>query len=180
MLLHGTAPSKTRGSFVAAALSTLQLFINEYVANCTQKSDFDLRQFAREKTAIYVLLPDDRETYHKLASLLVQQIYTSLVELSRQEGGELKIRMNFVLDEFANFTKIDIFQSMLTVSRGRNIRFIICLQSFAQIEEKYGKEVAQNIIDNCALIYLKTGNVDTATKISERLRNLYSTKLWRK
>ena len=60
MLLHGTAPSKTRGSFVAAALSTLQLFINEYVANCTQKSDFDLRQFAREKTAIYVLLPDDR------------------------------------------------------------------------------------------------------------------------
>ena len=117
MLLHGTAPSKTRGSFVAAALSTLQLFINEYVANCTQRSDFDLRQFAREKTAIYVLLPDDRETYHKLASLLVQQIYTSLVELSRQEGGELQIRMNFVLDEFANFTKIDTFQSMLTVSR---------------------------------------------------------------
>ncbi len=112
MLLHGTAPSKTRGSFVAAALSTLQLFINEYVANCTQKSDFDLRQFAREKTAIYVLLPDDRETYHKLASLLVQQIYTSLVELSRQEGGELQIRMNFVLDEFANFTKIDTFQSI--------------------------------------------------------------------
>lgn len=58
---------------------------------------------------------------------------------------------------------------MLTVSRGRNIRFIICLQSFAQIEEKYGKEGAQNIIDNCALIYLKTGNVDTASKISERL-----------
>lgn len=102
---------------MAAALSTLQLFINEYVANCIQKSDFDLRQFAREKTAIYVLLSDDRETYHKLASLLVQQIYTSLVELSRQEGGELQIRMNFVLDEFANFTKIDIFQSMLTVSR---------------------------------------------------------------
>jgi len=54
----------------------------------------------------------------------------------------------------------------------------VCLQSFAQIEEKYGKEGAQNIIDNCALIYLKTGNVDTATKISERLRNLYSSKLW--
>lgn len=62
----GTAPSKTRGSFVAAALSTLQMFINEYVANNTQKSDFDLRNFAKKKTAIYVLLPDDRETYHKL------------------------------------------------------------------------------------------------------------------
>ncbi|MGN1330181.1 MAG: TraM recognition domain-containing protein [Clostridia bacterium] len=37
--------------------------------------------------------------------------------ISRKEGGELKIRMNFILDEFANFTKIETFQSMLTVSR---------------------------------------------------------------
>ena len=50
-------------------------------------------------------------------SLLVQQIYTSLVAISRKEGGELKIRMNFILDEFANFTKIETFQGMLTVSR---------------------------------------------------------------
>lgn len=156
MLLLGTAPSKTKGSFVASALSSLQIFINEYVANNTQKSDFDLRDFASKKTVIYLLLPDDRDTYHKLASLIVQQIYTSLVDTSRKEGGELNIRMNFILDEFANFTKIDTFQSMLTVSRGRNIRFMICLQSFAQIEERYGKEGAQNIMDNTSYIYLKT------------------------
>ena len=77
--------------------------------------------------------------------------------------------MNFILDEFANFTKIEAFQSMLTVSRGRNIRFVICLQSFAQIEERYGKEGAQNIMDNTAWIYLKTSNIDTATKVSDRL-----------
>lgn len=47
--------------------------------------------------------------------------------------------MNFILDEFANFTKIDTFQSMLTVSRGRNCRFVIALQSFGQLEEKYRK-----------------------------------------
>ena len=145
------------------------MFINEYVASNTQKSDFNLRDFANKKTAIYILLPDDRETYHKLGSLLIRQLYTALVEASRKDGGELKIRMNFILDEFANFTKIDTFQSMLTVSRGRNIRFIICLQSFAQIEERYGKEGAQNIMDNCSWIYLKTGNIDTASKISDRL-----------
>ena len=66
MQLNGTAPSKTRGSFVAAALSRLQMFINEYVASNTQKSDFNLRDFANNKTAIYILLPDDRKTYHKL------------------------------------------------------------------------------------------------------------------
>ena len=86
--------------------------------------------------------------------------------------------MNFILDEFANFTKIETFQSMLTVSRSRNCRFVIALQSFAQLEEKYGKEGAQNILDNCVWIYLKSSNIDTATKISDKLRNLYSTKLW--
>lgn len=145
------------------------MFINEYVANNIQKSDFNLRDFAKKKTAIYVLLPDDRETYHKLGSILIQQLYTALVETSREEGGELNIRMNFILDEFANFTKIDTFQSMLTVSRGRNIRFVICLQSFAQIEDRYGKEGAQNIMDNCVWMYLKTSNIDTATKVSDKL-----------
>lgn len=59
------------------------------------------------------------------------------MDISRQEGGELPIRMNFILDEFANFTKIETFESMLTVSRSRNCRFTIALQSFAQLEEKY-------------------------------------------
>ncbi len=62
----GTAPSKTRGSFVAAALSTLQMFVSEYVADTIQKSDFDLRDFATKKTVIYILLSDDKLTYHKL------------------------------------------------------------------------------------------------------------------
>lgn len=77
--------------------------------------------------------------------------------------------MNFILDEFANFTKIDTFQSMLTVSRGRNCRFMIALQSFAQLEEKYGKEGAQNILDNGMLMYLKSNSIETATKISDKL-----------
>lgn len=66
----GTAPSKTRGSFVAAALSTLQMFINEYVADTIQKSDFDLRDFATKKTVIYILLSDDKLTYHKLRKFI--------------------------------------------------------------------------------------------------------------
>lgn len=61
------------------------------------------------------------------------------MDTSRELGGELPIRMNFILDEFANFTKIETFQSMLTVSRSRNCRFVIALQSFGQLEEKYRK-----------------------------------------
>lgn len=66
----GTAPSKTRGSFVAAALSTLQMFVDDYVADTIQKSDFDLRDFTNKKTAIYILLSDDKLTYHKLRKFI--------------------------------------------------------------------------------------------------------------
>lgn len=46
------------------------MFIDEYVANNIQSSDFDLRNFAKKKTAMYILLPDDRETYHKLRKFI--------------------------------------------------------------------------------------------------------------
>ena len=54
-------------------------------------------------------------------------------------GGELPIRMNFILDEFANFTKIDTFESMLTVSRSRNCRFVVALQNLDQISRQIWK-----------------------------------------
>ena len=43
------------------------------------------------------------------------------------------------------------------------------LQSFSQLDNVYGKDVAQIILDNCGLIYLKTNTQDTAEQISKRL-----------
>ena len=52
---------------------------------------------------------------------------------------------------------------MMTVSAGRRIRFNMFLQSFVQLEEKYGKEIAENIRDNSAVwMYLKTASNETA------------------
>lgn len=73
---------------------------------------------------------------------------------------------------FGNFSTIPAFSNMLTVGGGRKIRFHIFLQSFSQLDLKYSKEGAENILDNCQTwIYLKTANVDTATKIMKKLGN---------
>ena len=59
---------------------------------------------------------------------------------------------------------------MLTVSGGRRIRFNLFLQSFSQLENKYGREIAENIRDNCQTwIYLKTASNETASIISKKL-----------
>ena len=44
------------------------MFVDEYVANNIQTSDFDINNFGNKKTAIYILLPDDRDTYHRPVS----------------------------------------------------------------------------------------------------------------
>ena len=174
------APERTRGSFFTSALTTLRLFSSENVYSMTNSSDFDLRDTGNKKRIIYIILPDNKLTYYSLASLLVNQQYTALVESADSRGGELINRVNFVLDEFGNFTNINGFSNMLTVGGGRKIRFNIFLQSFAQLEQRYGKENAENILDNCQTwIYLKTASPETATKIMKKLGN-YTTSSYSK
>jgi len=164
------APEKTRGSFFTSALATLRLFTSDSVYAMTSDSDFSLKDTGRKKRVIYIVLPDENTTYYPLASLFVNQQYTSLVEVADSRGGELQNRTNFVLDEFGNFTTIPAFSNMLTVGGGRKIRFNIFLQSFSQLEQKYTREGAENILDNCQTwIYLKTANTETATKIMKKL-----------
>lgn len=164
------APEKTRSSFFTSALATLRLFTSKSIYTMANDSDFKLNDIGKKSCIRYIILPDERTTFYNLATLFVSQQYQALVNLADSRGGKLKIRNNFILEEFGNFTKISNFENMLTVSRGRNIRFSIFIQSFSQLETKYSKMVAQNIMDNTQVwIYLRTSSYDTANIISKKL-----------
>jgi len=166
------APSKTRGSFYTSALTTLRLFTNPLIHQMTNKSDLKLEDFGDKKQVIFMILPDEKSTYYSLASLLVNQTYMQLVKNADSRGGRLKRRMNFVLDEFGNFVKIPDFANKLTVGGGRGIRFNLFIQSFMQLDEKYGKEVAGTIKSNCETwIYLQADDLTTLEEISKKLGN---------
>ena len=94
------APSKTRASFFTSALATLSIFMDDYVASMISESEIDLNKFNEEKSVLYMILPDEKTTFYGLCSLFVNQVYTKLVELADSKGGRLKIRTNFILDEF--------------------------------------------------------------------------------
>lgn len=164
------APERTRGSFFTSALATLRLFTSKSTYTMTCKSDFELTDIGKEKVAVYIILPDEKTTYYPIASLFVYQCYVALANFADEMGGELPVRANFILDEFGNFTPIPAYSNMMTVSAGRRIRFNMFLQSFVQLEEKYGKEVAENIRDNSAMwLYLKTASNETASVISKKI-----------
>jgi type IV secretion system protein VirD4 len=164
------APSRTRGSFFTAALTTLRLFTNENIHSQTGASDFVPADTGSRKRVIFIILPDEKVTFYSLASLFVHQHYVALTEAADERGGRLKIRVNFLLDEFGNFTEIPAFPNLLTVGGGRGMRFNLFVQSISQIEHKYGREQAATVTDNChCWIYLKTANVETAAQIAKKL-----------
>lgn len=165
------APSKTRGSFFTAALTTLRLFTNPYICDMTSSSDFKIEDLS-EKSALFIILPDEKVTYYSLASLFVNQAYEKIVKVADERGGRLKSRINFNLDEFGNFMPIPAFETKLTVGGGRGIRFNLYLQDFAQLEAKYGRETYPTIISNCHVwIYLHSEGPETQKLISEKLGN---------
>ncbi len=166
------APSRTRGSFFTAALTTLRLFTNPLIYSMTCKTDFDKNKTGINKRAIFIILPDEKETYYTLASLFISQHYESLVQIADKNGGRLKRRVNFNVDEFGNFAVIPAFGSKLTVGGGRGIRFNLFLQSFAQLSEKYGEHIPKTIKANCQCwIYLKSDDLETLEEISKKLGN---------
>jgi type IV secretion system protein VirD4 len=172
LAISEVAPSKTRGSFYTSALTTLRLFTNPLIHQMTNTSDLKLEDFGDKKQVVYMILPDEKSTYYSLASLFVNQTYMQLVRNADSRGGRLKRRINFCLDEFGNFVKIPDFANKLTVGGGRGIRFNLFLQSFMQLDEKYGKETAGTIKSNCETwIYLQADDLTTLEEISKKLGN---------
>ena len=164
------AHAKTRSSFYTSALTTLKLFTNLNINSITSDTTINLKDIGRKKVALFIILPDEKETYYSIASLFVHQLYVSLVAQADKLGGKLRQRVNFLLDEFGNFTKIPNMASKLTVAGSRNIRFNLFIQSFKQLEEKYGKEVASIIRYNCEnWIYLQTDDMETLEELAKRL-----------
>ena len=164
------AHAKTRSSFYTSALTTLKLFTNLNINSITSDTTINLKDIGRKKVALFIILPDEKETYYSIASLFVHQLYVSLVAQADKLGGKLRQRVNFLLEEFGNFTKIPNMASKLTVAGSRNIRFNLFIQSFKQLEEKYGKEVASIIRYNCEnWIYLQTDDMETLEELAKRL-----------
>lgn len=168
--ISDVAPTRTRGSFYTSALTTLRLFTSKSIYNITCKSDFSLTDVGEKKQAMFIILPDEKTTFYPIASLIVSQQYELLSQMADKRGGRLKQRVNFILEEFGNFTPITDMTAKLTVSAGRGMRWNFYVQGFDQLEEKYDKNVANTIKSNCHIwVYLQADDEETLKAISDKL-----------
>lgn len=165
-----SASDNTYKSITAVFGEKMNLFDDINVANVTCSSDFEFNILGKEPTALYVIVSDEDKTYFTLVTIIVGLLYRDLVKLANStEKKKLPYEIDFILDEFANCPPLADIEAIVSVARSRGMHFHFFIQSFSQLDNVYGKEVAQIILDNCGLIYLKTNTQDTAEAISKRL-----------
>ncbi len=168
-----SAPDKQRGSYMSSVAEKLQLFTDRGVCSMTSgKSDIAISEADERPTAIFLLLPDEKQNRHGLGSLFISEAYKRLVEKAIANGGALKRTMYFIMDEYGNMPKIDGVEGMFTVGRSRGIIQIPVIQSYSQIIAKYGTETANTIFGNCNIeIFVGAKDEDTCKRFSEKLGN---------
>lgn len=175
MNLHDfiNAPEQTRQSIKKVMSTKINLLtMNEQIMRMTSKSSFELNDLGQKKMAIYLIVHDEKKTYYPLVTLFIKQLYETIINEARGNKGRLPIPVNILVDEFGNCPAFKDVQSMLTAGRSRGVRFTFAIQDTAQLEDIYGKAVAQTIQNNCSnTVYLLGSQPETLKNFSSMCGN---------
>lgn len=162
------APNTTR-SYLGVLQSRISIFQDAGINYATSYSDMRFDDFTDQPTVLFIKVPDEKESRHSIATMCISQIYKKLIEIASYKASlSLDRPVYFLLDEFANLPKVPKMDSIITVARSRRIFFELVVQSYSQLDNKYGKEVAETIRGNCNIqIYLGTEDQKTKEEFSK-------------
>ena len=139
-------------SVMSTALSRLNSFIDSEMEQLLCfGTTIDAEKFCSEKSAVFIILPEEDKSKYFMASLIIQQMYREILVIADENGGKLQNRVMFYLDEFGTIPKIEGVEMMFSASRSRKISIVGIIQSFAQLEQNYGKQGQEIITDNTQL-----------------------------
>ena len=172
------APTETKGSILSVFKQKVKLFASrDNLSEMLSYSSVDLESIGERPTAVFIVIQDEKNTYHSLVTILLKQIYETLISTAQKHGGKLPVRTNFILDEFANMPPLKDVTTMITAARSRRIRFTMIIQNFAQLDAVYGKDDAETIRGNCGnIIYLITTELKALEEISKMCGEVKSKK----
>lgn len=169
-MVYKQANENVRTSIMISFGVTLQLFTSKNLANLTSRSDFDLSDLGRKKTAIFVVISDYDSTYNSVSALFFIQAFQELYKLASKEGGTLPVPVRFIMDEFCNIGYIPDYTVKLSTMRSRGIYAQMIIQSLKQLENRYPGGLAAEIIGNSdTRIMMGANDKETAEYFSDMI-----------
>lgn len=174
-----TKATVTRDGYMSSLNTNLTLFSDNGICFLTSANDIRFTEFDERPTAFFIKIPDEKATRYKLASVCISQAYKEFVQKSRENENKtsdkmahLKRPLFYILDEFANMPKIEGLRNIITVARSRWIYLNMAIQSYSQLDDVYGKEVAEIVRGNCrSTLFYGTPDLKTREEFSKELGN---------
>ena len=172
------AATSTADQAMASVMSTALARLNAFLDSEMEQllcfdTAVDAEIFCREKSALFLVMPEEDPSKFFMVSLIIQQLYREILSVADENGGKLPNRAVFYCDEFGTLPKIESAEMMFSASRSRRLSIVPIIQSIAQLEKNYGKEGAEIIIDNTQLTIFGgfAPNSKTAPEMSSSLGN---------
>lgn len=167
-----SSSEQAMSSVMSTALARLNSFLDSELEQvlCFGTA-VDAETFCNEKSALFLVMPEEDPNKFFMVSLVIQQLYREILAVADENGGKLKNRAVFFADEFGTLPKIESAEMMFSASRSRRLSIVPVIQSLGQLEKNYGKEGAEIIIDNTQLTIFGgfAPNSETAQVMSKSL-----------
>lgn len=164
-----TQSEKTMQGIVSQAKSALSMLSDPDIARLTATNSFDFSELRRQKTALFLVFPQNRVSYYSLlANLFYTQLFHFCLDDSAYDRTSLPIY--FLLDEFGHLTIPD-FPAVITTTRARRISLSIVLQSVSQLEERYGRQGASTILSGgvASRMFFSGMDIETAQTLAHTI-----------
>ncbi len=167
------AADQTLSSYMSITFEKLSIFNDNGICGLTSATDIVASQFAEKPTALFLKIPDEKDTRHGLAAMFILCMYKALIKVaSFREDLSLPRNVYYIMDEFGNMPKIEKFDKMITVGRSRKIWFNMVVQSYSQLNAVYGETVADIVKSNCAMKeFIGSNDIGTCKEFSELCGN---------
>ncbi len=135
-------------SVMSTVLSRLNAFLDSELEQvlCFD-SAIDAELFASQKSAIFLVLPEEDPSKNFMAGLMIQTLSRELFSVADENGGKLPNRVVLFCDELGTMPAFDILP-LFSAGRSRKLTLVPIIQSLAQLEKNYGKEGSEIIVDN--------------------------------
>lgn len=167
------ASDKTRGSYLSTIFDKLSLFADMSICSLTSANEIDFACIADKPTVLFLQIPDEKETRHTLAAMVILQAYKALVAKANTYSNLALPRSVYILaDEFGNMPAIHKLEQMITVGRSRKIWLALVVQSYAQLAKVYDDKTADIIKSNCNIqVFIGTTDQKTIDDFSKKCGN---------
>ena len=135
-------------SVISTVLSRLNAFLDSEMEQilCFDTA-IDAETFCNEKSAIFIVLPEEDQTKYFMVSLILQNLYREILTVADENGGRLKCRVVFFADELGTCPPIQSLELMFSASRSRGLMLVPIVQSITgQLQKNYGKEGSEIIV----------------------------------